>query len=635
MTQDNLCQVAILAGGMGSRLKSRTGDLPKPMATINGKPVLEHQINLCAKHGFTKIALLIHYQSDQISRYFGDGSKYGVELAYVIENEARGTAGALLDALDVMGQRFIVLYGDTYADVDLKAFWDFDSKRKSAGTLLLHPNDHPQDSDLMEVNMDGVLIKVHPYPHSELDDHPNLVNAALYILEKESLISIIPNDRKSDLAKHTFPGLLASEKVLYTYVTPEYIKDMGTPERLDKVERDINEGLPERLSERNPRFAVFLDRDGTINEEVNHLKSPDQLALLKGVPEAIGRFNRAGILAIGVTNQPVLARGDVTPDGLNQIHARLDTLLGRSGSYLDRMYICPHHPDRGFMGEVAELKINCTCRKPLTGLIDQAIKDLNISRRNSWMVGDSTADILAGSRAGLRTILVNTGHAGRDHKYDIKPDYIASDLADAAEWILSGHAKTVSKLMSIALSAESSRIILVGGLSRSGKSTVANVLIEIFLMMGKIAHVLPLDGWLKPACDRQEGGGVLNRYCMDTIAFNAELVRSSSCRVNIKYAQYDRKIKQIQSYKDVSIGPDDIVIFEGVPALLDDRLLGIANSSIFVGVDDHIRLQRLRNEYSWRGEDSFTVAEKIASREGDEVFAIKQAASRAQFHINL
>lgn len=628
-------QVAILAGGMGSRLKSRTGDLPKPMALLAGKPVLEHQINLCLRYGFSRIALLVHHKAKQISDYFGDGSRFGVEITYVVEDEALGTAGALFHALNFMEQRFFVLYGDTYIDVDLKSFWEFDSRRKSSGTLLIHPNDHPQDSDLLEVDENGVLTKVHSYPHSDGVDYPNLVNAALYILEKESLLSIIPKDKKTDLAKHTFPDLLASGKILQTYLTPEYIKDMGTPERIDKVEHDIKNGLPERLSGRHLRTAVFLDRDGTINEEINHLKFPDEITLLNGVPAAIKQLNRNGILAVAVTNQPVVARGEVTIDGLTQIHQRLTGLLGKNGAYLDRIYFCPHHPVKGFVGEVAKLKIDCNCRKPLTGLFDKAIQELNISRRNSWMVGDSTADILAGTRAGLRTILVNTGHAGRDYKFRVTPDYVANNLTDAVEWILSGHAKVVSKLMPIVLNMVNSRIILVGGASRSGKSTVAKVLAEVFGMIGKTAHVLPLDAWLKPQSERQEGCGVLNRYKLDEILFNLKLVNFNSQRINLDYPHYDRKTKTIQYFHDVSIGPSEIVIFEGAPALLDERFLGFANSSIYVSVDDCVRMERLKNEYTWRGDDDLTISKKIDSRECDEVNFIKKTASRADYHINL
>ena len=629
------CQVAILAGGMGSRLKSRTGDLPKPMALINGRPVLEHQIELCLRNGFTRIALLVHYGSEKISEHFGDGAKFGVELTYVIEAEARGTAGALLDALEVMNDRFLVLYGDTYADIDLKAFWLFDSERQSAGTLLLHPNDHPQDSDLMEIDGDGTLVEVHSYPHPDGAVYPNLVNAALYILDKGSLLNIIPSDRKTDLAKNTFSDLLTAGKKIYAYVTPEYIKDMGTPERLDKVERDINSGLPERLSDRQPRAAVFFDRDGTLNLEVNHLRDPNQLILLDGVSEAVRRINRSGMVAVGITNQPLLARGEINSEGLKKIHARLDSLLGNDGAYLDRMYVCPHHPDKGFLGEIPELKIRCRCRKPEAGLIDLAVQELNISRRDSWMVGDTTSDILAGKRAGLRTILVNTGYAGRDFKYSVDSDFVASNLVDAVDWILRGHANAIAKLMPIALSSTNCRTILVGGVSRSGKSTVANILVEIFNLIGKKAHVLPLDGWLKTSEERQEGAGVLSRYKFNEIINEAKKVASSTQRFSIEYTQYDRKLRQAQSKKMVSIGPSDIVVFEGVPAFLDERLLQLANLSIYVDVSDDTRLERVKNEYVWREEDEGFFMRKIMSREEDEVAPIKDLAHKADYQINL
>lgn len=629
------CQVAILAGGMGSRLKSRMGDLPKPMAPISGKPVLEHQINLCAQNGFTRIALFVHYESEKIRGYFGTGSNFGVDLTYVVETEARGTAGALLDGLDVMASRFLVLYGDTYADVDLRLFWKLDCQKVSSGSLLIHPNDHPGDSDLMELDDRGALISVHPYPHPEGINYSNLVNAALYILDKKSLLEVISAVQKTDLAKHTFPALLAMGKTLFGYVTPEYIKDMGTPDRLDKVERDINFGLPEMLSGRRPRKAVFLDRDGTINLEVNHLNSADQLMLIDGAAEAIRLINRSGMLAIGVTNQPVLARGEVTYEGLRQIHSRLDNLLGRNGAYLDRIYICPHHPDGGFLGEVPELKIKCTCRKPKTGLFDKAVDELNISRRDSWMVGDSTADILAAKRAGLRSILIKTGYAGRDFKYDVSPDFIANDLAHAVDWILGGHANAVYKLMPIVASVVNPRLILVGGPSRSGKSSIANVLAELFELVGIRAHVLPMDGWLKAAEDRHEGAGILSRYKLDAMLEEAKKIATNPNRFSIRYTQYDSKIKQVQAVKSSSIGPSDVVILEGVPALLDDRLIGLANARIYVDIDDDVRIQRLRDEYIWRGEDEKAYMQKINSREKDEVLAVKESAYRADYLIRL
>jgi NDP-sugar pyrophosphorylase family protein len=265
------CEVAILAGGQGTRLKSRTGNLPKPLAPLLDIPVMEYQIRQCAANGLKNIAVLVHYQSVAIQEYFGDGVRWGVNIHYVIEEKARGTAGALRDALQFLTADFLVLYADTYFDIDLIRFLNFSKSSGTSGSLLLHPNDHPHDSDLVELDKESHVVAMHPYPHKDGVAYKNLVNAALYWLKKEPLANSIPIDGKHDLAKDTFPALLSNGYKLYGYVTPEYIKDMGTPERLDKVEKDLINGLPERLSSRQLRSAVFIDRDGTINVEKNHL----------------------------------------------------------------------------------------------------------------------------------------------------------------------------------------------------------------------------------------------------------------------------------------------------------------------------------------------------------------------------
>lgn len=449
--EGSACTVAILAGGMGTRLKSRTGAIPKPMAPVCGRPVLEHLINLCATHGFLNIALLVHHEHEVISTYFGNGNRWGVNLTYCIEREARGTAGALNDALPVLADRFLVLYGDTYADVDLNRIWSWHNTRNAQATLFLHPNDHPGDSDIVELDMDGSVTAIHPYPHEPSLAFRNLVNAALYVFEKAAVVDILPATGKADIAKHTLNALLAKGSYVAGYVSPEYIKDMGTPDRLDKVERDVREGMAARLSGRNPRTAIFLDRDGTINVEVNHLSSPTQITLIPGAGEAIRAINRSGALAVVVTNQPVLARGDVNWGGMEAIHAQLDKLLGEEGAYIDRLYLCPHHPDTGFEGEVMSLKKICDCRKPAVGLIEKAVTELGIAIQQSWMIGDSTADILAGNNIGLQTILVGTGNAGKDRKHHCKPDFVVSDIRSAVSWILGGGSEIATQILPSAI----------------------------------------------------------------------------------------------------------------------------------------------------------------------------------------
>lgn len=628
------CEVAILAGGTGTRLKARTGRLPKPMAPLMGQPVLAHLLALCRRHGFLRIALLVHYEHEAISDHFGNGQAHGVELTYVVEGEARGTAGALRDALPHMADRYLVLYGDTYADVDLRQVWRAHIDSGAAASLLLHPNDHPHDSDLVEVDGSGRVVAIHPYPHPDGVEHVNLVNAAMYVMERAPLEPHVPASGKWDLAKHTFPAMLAAACHLNAVVTPEYIKDMGTPERLDKVERDILVGLPERLSARHLRTAVFLDRDGTLNEEVGHLRDPSQLQLLPGVADAVRRLNRAGRLAVCVTNQPVLARGDVTVEQLSRIHARLDHLLGQSGAYLDRLYHCPHHPDRGFPGEVPELKVRCTCRKPGTGMFDQAVRDLAIDRRSSWMVGDTTIDMRAGRLAGLRTILLRTGHGGRDGKCPSDlPDYTAPDLAAAVSWVLEGHPAMVRQALPVVASAAGARLVILGGPARSGKSAAAQVLKEQLADLGRTVHIVCIDGWLRPAAQRQEGQGVMARY--DLVGLEAALAPLwlGGGRHRLEVPLYDRDARRATGSLPLSVGPDDLVIVEGVPALLSEALCAAAAVRIFVDCDDGLRHSRLQADYLQRQPPAADLEHLLRSRELDELPAVRASAARATHYI--
>jgi len=436
MTVNKLCNVAILAGGMGTRLKSVTGDLPKSMALLNGKPVLEYQIELCKQFGFKEIGLLVYYGYESIQDYFKKGEDWGVNLTYIVEKQARGTGGALMDALDRFEDNFLVLYGDTYLDVDLKKMMDYHKNCNAALTLFVHPNDHPSDSDLVELDDNLQIINIHPYPHTENKFLPNLVNAALYAINRNTLVNTLPMDVKYDLAKHVFPELIKKNIKLQAYLSQEYVKDMGTPERIKKVQKDIENAIPIKLSLRNKRKAIFLDRDGTINKEVNHLSSPEQLALFDGVAEVIRKWNRNGNLVVLITNQPVIARGELSWEVLKEIHAKLDQELGEKGAYIDHKYICPHHPHSGYPGEVQYLKIKCNCRKPRTGLIDLACQELNIDRTCSWFIGDTTSDIKAGNDAGLKTILVQTGYAGQDGKYLVKANHVIPKLQDAFELTL-------------------------------------------------------------------------------------------------------------------------------------------------------------------------------------------------------
>lgn len=427
----------ILAGGKGTRLKARLGGRPKPLVDLGGRPLLEHQMLLLRRYGFGQVLVLVNHEAGQIERFCREHDGWGMEVRCIDDGEPRGTAGATLAVLDQLAPETLVVYGDTMLEVDIDRFHRVHAAYpQAAATLFLHPNDHPHDSDLVELDDSGRVVAFHGYPHDPERDLPNLVNAALYWLRPASLYPWRGTEGLLDFGKHLFPAMLEAGLELRGYSSPEYLKDCGTPERLDKVEADLASGRIARASLRHPQPIVFLDRDGTINREVDHLRQPEQLELLPGVAEAIRRLNRSEYRCCVVTNQPVIARGEASFDDLRAIHARLDSLLGRAGAYLDRVYVCPHHPDRGFEGERVELKTDCDCRKPATGMIERAASDFNMDRGRSWLVGDRSADIETARRAGLRSVLVQTGYAGRDGRYPAMADHVVADLPAAVELIL-------------------------------------------------------------------------------------------------------------------------------------------------------------------------------------------------------
>ena len=187
------------------------------------------------------------------------------------------------------------------------------------------------------------------------------------------------------------------------------------------------------------RKAIFMDRDGVINKNVKNLSSPKDFVMFPDVPTAIKKINNAGYLVIIVTNQPNISKGFCTFKDLENIHNKMKKLLYKYGAKVDEIYVCPHHPEKGFEGEITELKFDCKCRKPKPGLLLQAIKEQGINPKDSWMIGDSDSDIIAGKSAGCRTVfLTKGGGSGAKHEINlkVKPDKKFKDLREAIEFIL-------------------------------------------------------------------------------------------------------------------------------------------------------------------------------------------------------
>ena len=396
-----------MAGGKGTRISSIASDVPKPMISIKEKPVLEWEIECLRKQGFTDLLITVSHLGQTIIDYFGDGSKFGVNIEYYFEKEPLGNAGALFKIKEKLTDDFLLLNADAIFDIDFNRFVNYHREKGGLVTLFTHPNSHPYDSGVIVSNNDGSVEKWLTKEDVRPEWYKNRVNAGLHVINKK-LLDVEINALKIDLDRQLLKPLQGTGK-MFVYDSPEYVKDMGTPDRYYSVCEDFKRGVVQAKNLNNKQKAIFLDRDGTINKYVGFLRNIDDFELIEGVSEAIKKINSSGFLAVVVTNQPVIARGEVTYEQLDEIHNKMETLLGKEGAYLDAIYYCPHHPHKGYEGEVPELKFDCECRKPKPGMLLKAAEEFNIDLSNSWMVGDGDNDVLAGIAAGCKTRKIEEG----------------------------------------------------------------------------------------------------------------------------------------------------------------------------------------------------------------------------------
>lgn len=418
----------IMAGGKGTRISELFPDVPKPLIPIDVMPVLEREIRSLAFQGFKDIILTVSYQADKIIDYFGDGSRLvnetgdslGVSIDYYVEENPLGNAGALFKLREKIGNEdFLLLNADAVFDVDFNRMVKYHYEKKALVTLFTHSNSHPYDSGLIIANKNNEVEKWMTKEDKRPIYYKNRVNAGLHVInplaldmlnidvERIGIVNEVTGEiTKVDLDRQVLKPLQGSGK-MFCYDSPEYVKDMGTPERYYSVVRDFELGIVTAKNLSNKQKAVFLDRDGTINKYKGFIRDINEFELISGVSDAIKIINRSGYLCIVVTNQPVIARGEVSVKELDEIHNKMETLLGLDGAYIDDLYYCPHHPEKGFEGEIEALKINCDCRKPRPGMLIRAASDYNIDLSQSFMIGDSENDIKAGIAVGCKTILIN------------------------------------------------------------------------------------------------------------------------------------------------------------------------------------------------------------------------------------
>lgn len=618
----------ILAGGKGTRLGKLTEEIPKPMLKLVGKPLMEYHIELLKRYGITDVFITVNYLKDSIIEHFGQGEKFGVNIQYFEEKEPLGTVGGVKGLEDQLSEDFLVIYGDVMVEMDLKRLIDFHHLNKSSATLVLHPNDHPYDSDLVAVDKKDKVTAFIPKPHSNDKYYANLVNAGVYLLNKKVLKFIEPN-KKADFGSDIFP-ILVNQLPFYGYNTPEYMKDMGTPDRLVKVEEAIISGKVFRRNLEQKQKAIFLDRDGVINDDTEFIKSPKEMRLLPGTSDAVSLINKSEYLAIVATNQSVIARNLCTEEGLHEIHSKMETDLGTDHAYLDKIYYCPHHPDKGFPDENPIYKIDCDCRKPKPGMLLQAAEKYNIELSESYMIGDHERDIQAGKAAGCITVGVATGKGFK--KTITKSDYFFPNLKEAVDFIIREPYKNTAQIVleTIDKSGKSPFIIAVGGNSQSGKTTFSAYLKQFLIQQGKHVLKIDLDDWILPKDERKSTHDVMHNFQQDKLTSDLKRIMKGGMIELEGYAK-------IEGNKPVPVNyllkQENVIIIEGVIGLALPYLLEIADLKIFKSIEENSHKDRIMKYFHWKGYSSEESEQRYVLRKSSEYDFISSTYKNADLTI--
>jgi histidinol-phosphate phosphatase family protein len=608
----------ILAGGTGTRLGA-SSPIPKPMVEIGGRPVLEHTVRICRAQGVRRFLFKTGHLSSVIEAHFGDGTREGCVFEYRVERELVGTAGGLAE-LAGSPHRHLVLYGDVLFNLSLAPLLAFHRRTGAQATLVVHESDHPEDSDVVQTGPDGAVTAIVHKPGTRALG--TRTNAGVYILEPECF-SLIPAEGACDFGRDVLPAMLRARLRVFAFETTQYLKDMGTPTRLHEVSRDV--ALGRAL---NRVDGVILDRDGTINEEVDLLRRVEDFRLLPGATRAIAALNEANIPVVVATNQPVVARNLCDEATVQAVHDRMTAELEEGGAFVTAIYYCPHHPETHHAEGNPAYRIDCSCRKPKPGMLLQAARDLGLRLERCFMIGDSDRDVGAGAAAGARTILLRP--PGGAPEPTPRAEYVFEDVAAAATFVLKLNRSTIDAVVAETARQRERRpiaVVAIGGCAQVGKTTLARDLQERLAPLR--SEVIALDGFLLDVAARKPGSRVSERY--DYAAISATL-GSYLGGDTVTIHEYDRRHRRPGAARTVASDGIDVLIVEGVVALDVPALALRADVTVFKDERDDVRRARvaalLARERDLARDE---IARIVAAREEEEVPYIKATASRATY----
>ena len=374
-------QAVILAGGLGTRLRPLTNDLPKPMIPINNKPFLEHLIGLLKQNGIKEIVLLLGYLPEKIKEYFGNGSKFGVRIEYSIGDISFDTGKRIKNAEPMLDENFLLMYCDNYSPLNLKNLTDFHNNHDVLTTMTIYSNKDNYSKSNIKVNKEGYVTL---YDKERKEQNLSGVDIGFFIVNKK-VFELMPETNFS-FQKVVLPKLI-EKKQLAGYLTDHKYYGIGNLKRLPITEKYLK-----------PKKVIFLDRDGVINKKApkaEYIKNWSEFEFLPKVIEAMKLLTKNSYEIYIITNQAGIARKKMSLEDLNDIHKNLKRKLSKNNITISDIYFCPHGWDEG-----------CECRKPKPGMFFQAAREHHIDLTKTLFIGDDERDAEAGDAADIKTLLV-------------------------------------------------------------------------------------------------------------------------------------------------------------------------------------------------------------------------------------
>lgn len=394
-------QAVIIAGGSGTRLVSSGVLTPKLLLPVGEKRLVDLLVHELEHENFTHALFILGVGSSEIIDYLST-LKSDMEISYVVEKEQKGTFGALIQNSSLLAEKFLVIYGDLLvANTNLGGiFSSFQDSGLNAAVLCKY-TDHPFDSDLLEIDEGSLVVRVHPYPHENIDSVSSISLAGAFFFSK-SLVIECKGESIFDISKN-FLNFVLKDDSIRAYFHQGIVRDVGTVQRLADA-KSLVQSFGDPITN---DITILLDRDGVINEDYGYVVSSENVKLTSFASSLLALIKdqqwKFGI----VTNQPAVSRNLITITNAVSLTQSMLSMIDKSYTHFEYIYICPHHPDSGFSEEIKDLKIKCSCRKPAPGLLLDCVNQLKTRATRALLIGDRLTDIEAAVRIGAKALHVH------------------------------------------------------------------------------------------------------------------------------------------------------------------------------------------------------------------------------------